>query len=89
MTEPAPWELIRQPGMTSHGPTFLIRGPYWVGGGRELLAPDAELIVRAVNAHDALVGACEAALALLPRKSNTAMRIRAALRLARGEAVPS
>lgn len=55
------------------------------------LDADAEYIVRAANAHDALVGACETALGWLPTEEDAAgaqlvavRKIKAALRLARG-----
>ena len=69
---PRPWfvEYSENPGQEMYEATVRWQCPVREGGGKGLVAdvldgPDAELIVRAVNSHDALVEALENLLSVL------------------------
>lgn len=63
-------------------------GEYTLAVGRISKPENAALIVRAVNSHEALIEACEAALLEqvddMGRKSETHLKLEAALKLAKG-----
>lgn len=80
---PAPWEIRTETVMKPMSPPIYIKHETIFAGGKPIAEvfpndanqrADAEFIVLAVNSHEALVAACEAAESLL-RECSPAIRI--------------
>lgn len=92
---PRPWGIDRDGDIAGPGGGLVACPDFGIGEADAVIGrANAELIVRAVNSHDALVGALEAALAIIERDADYALPDSAAahdqavtaLAQARGEA---